>query len=128
MLRRRDFLSGSVLGSVGLAATGAGSAQAAERAAAADAGSFDICVVGGSCTGVFAAVRAAEAISYYGGTVAGIAAIFSTETECMGIPIASIFDPASIPDYISYNPVDCPLCKAGWKVEALVNSHGCSKL
>lgn len=76
----------------------------------------------------FTAVRAAEAISYYGGTVAGIAAIFSTETECMGIPIASIFDPASIPDYISYNPVDCPLCKAGWKVEALVNSHGCSKL
>ena len=76
MLKRRDFLKGSVLGSVGLSVTGAGSARAAETAAA-EAGSFDLCVVGGSCTGVFAAVRAAEAglrvalverNMYFGGT------------------------------------------------------------
>ena len=60
MLQRRDFLKGSVLGSVGLAAPSARSVQA-EETAAAEAGSFDLCVVGGSCTGVFAAVRAAEA-------------------------------------------------------------------
>lgn len=76
----------------------------------------------------YTAIRAAEAITYYGGTVSGIAAIFATETECMNIPIISIFNPESLPDYASYNAYECPMCKAGWKVEALVNSHGLSKL
>ena len=58
MLQRRDFLRGSVLGSVGLAAGGLEAAQSVRNVRTLG---VDLCVVGGSATGVFAAVRAAEA-------------------------------------------------------------------
>ena len=53
---RRGFLAGAAA----LAAAPSVRAEASAPAApqAQDAGAFDVCVVGGSCTGVFAAVRA----------------------------------------------------------------------
>ena len=75
------------------------------------------------------AVQAAvEAVNYYGGTVAGLSAIFATTHECMGYEVTSIFDPASLPDYASFDSRDCPLCKAGQHIDALVNSFGYSAL
>ena len=71
---------------------------------------------------------AVEAVNYYGGMVAGLSAIFATTHECMGYPVTSIFDPASLPDYASYDSRDCPLCKAGQHIDALVNSFGYSAL
>lgn len=71
---------------------------------------------------------AIEAVNYYGGTVAGVSAIFSTAKECRGLPVRSVFDPNDLPDYKSYPSHECPLCKAGQKLDALVNSHGFSKL
>ena len=58
MLQRRDFLRGSVLGSVGLVA---GDLDAVQSVRNVRTLVVDLCVVGGSATGVFAAVRAAEA-------------------------------------------------------------------
>ena len=71
---------------------------------------------------------AIEAVNYYGGTVAGLSAIFATTHECLGIPVTSIFDPSSLPDYASFDSRDCPMCKAGQHIDALVNSFGYSAL
>ena len=69
-----------------------------------------------------------RAINYYGGTVAGLSAIFATATECLGIPVTSIFDPSNLPDYASFDSRECPMCKAGQHIDALVNSFGYSAL
>lgn len=71
---------------------------------------------------------AVDAIKYYGGIVEGIASIFATKETCEGLPIHSVFDPKDIPNYNSYPSHDCPLCKKGVKIDALINSHGYSKL
>lgn len=71
---------------------------------------------------------AIEAVQYYGGLVAGLSAIFSTCHEFMGYPVSSIFDPSTLPDYASYDSRSCPMCKAGQRIEALVNSFGYSAL
>ena len=76
----------------------------------------------------YTAQAAIEAVNYYGGAVAGLSAIFATTHECLGIPVTSIFDPSSLPDYASFDSRDCPMCKAGQHIDALVNSFGYSAL
>ena len=71
---------------------------------------------------------AMEAISYYGGNVAGISAIFSMQDSFMGHEIVSAFDPGDLPGYNSFTPMECPMCKAGQRLEGLVNNFGISKL
>lgn len=74
------------------------------------------------------AQTAIEAVRYYGGTVSGVSAIFSTAKECGGLPVRSVFDPNDLENYKIYPSYDCPLCKSGRKIDALINSHGFSKL
>lgn len=74
------------------------------------------------------AKAAVEAIEYYGGTAAGVASIFGTVKECAGLPIVSVFDPNDLEGYICSHSFDCPMCKNGEKVDALINSYGCSIL
>lgn len=74
------------------------------------------------------AQSAIDAVRYYGGTVSGVSAIFSTAKECGGLPVRSVFDPNDLEDYNSYPAHECPLCKAGKKIDALINSYGFSKL
>ena len=71
---------------------------------------------------------AIDAVRYYGGMVSGVSAIFSTATECQGIPVRSVFDPNDLEGYKCYPAHECPMCKSGQKLDALVNSHGFSKL
>ena len=71
---------------------------------------------------------AVDAIKYYGGNVSGVASIFSTKEEICGYPVRSVFNPKDLPDYQSYPAHECPMCKAGQKIDALINSHGFSKL
>lgn len=74
-------------------------------------------------------VRAAmEAIKYYGGEVVGIASIFSTVEECDGYLVNSVFNPKDLEGYYACPSHECPLCKEGKKLDALINSHGFSKL
>ena len=75
-----------------------------------------------------AAKAAIEAVQYYGGTVEGIASIFATADECQGIPVRSAFDPNDLQDYTIKPSHECPMCKKGQKIDALVNSFGFSKL
>ena len=87
-----------------------------------------ILVLAASVTTGFTARGAIEAINYYGGNVAGVAAIFATTDNCMGYPVKSVFNPNDLSDYASYGSYECPMCKAGQPVDALVNSFGYSKL
>lgn len=69
-----------------------------------------------------------ECIRYYGGQIAGISAIFSAVDAIEGYEIYSIFRQQDLPSYQTYRPVDCPLCRAGKKIDAIVNSYGYSAL
>ena len=72
--------------------------------------------------------RACEAVLYYGGKVCGICAVFSSVNKINGLEVKSIFTTKDIPDYRAYAPNECPMCKAGEKIEAIVNSYGYSRL
>ena len=72
--------------------------------------------------------RAYEAVLYYGGSVCGICSIFSSVNKINDLEVKSIFTAKDIPDYRAYAPSECPMCKAGQKIEAIVNSYGYSKL
>ncbi len=71
---------------------------------------------------------AIDAVNYYGGQTAGIAALFSTKEEIGGYKINSVFDPSHLDGYFSVPANECPLCKEGKKLDALINCHGYSKL
>lgn len=74
------------------------------------------------------ALSAVDAVRYYGGKVAGVSSIFSTAKECGGFPVRSVFDPNDLEGYEHHPAHECPMCKAGIKIDALINSHGFSKL
>ena len=87
-----------------------------------------VLVLAASITTGKSALAAIDAIKYYGGMVVGVSALFATLKECDGHPVHSIFDPNDLGDYESYKPHNCPKCKNGEKIEALVNSYGISML
>ena len=87
-----------------------------------------VLVLAASVTTGYTTKSAIEAVNYYGGHVAGIAALFATKHECEGHTVHSVFDPKDHADYQSYPSHECPLCKSGQKIDALVNSFGYSKL
>lgn len=67
-------------------------------------------------------------VRYYGANISGACAIFSAVKEVDNIPVVSVFHPEEIPNYQSYSPSECPLCKNGTPIDALVNSFGYSVL
>ena len=87
-----------------------------------------VLILAASVTTGYTAASAIEAIKYYNGHVSGISAIFATVDECNGYPVHSIFDPNDLDGYASYAAHECPMCKEGKKIDALVNSFGFSKI
>ncbi len=87
-----------------------------------------VLVLSASVTTGKSLLAAIDAVNYYGGTVVGASAIFATAEECDGYPVYSVFDPNDLEDYESFKPNNCPMCKNGEKLEAIVNSFGISKL
>ena len=88
----------------------------------------NVLILAASVTTGYTAQAATEAVRYYGGTVSGICSIFATTDTCAGHPVRSIFNPNDLKDYASFPSHECPLCKEGKKIEALVNSFGYSAL
>ena len=88
----------------------------------------NVLILASSVTTGYTARSAIEAIKYYGGMIAGVSAIFATVQECMGYTVRSVFNPNDLEDYATYQSHECPLCKAGHKLDALVNSFGYSKI
>ena len=81
-----------------------------------------------SCTTGHTAHKGVEAVGYYGGEVMGVAALYSAVDHLGDLPVRSVYDLSDIPDYASYDYKDCPFCKKGRKIDALVNSYGFSSL
>ena len=69
-----------------------------------------------------------ECIEYYGGDVIGVSSIFSTRHVVDSTDVFPIFTIDDLPGYESYKPADCPFCKKGIPIEAMVNGYGYSKL
>ena len=87
-----------------------------------------VLVLMASMTTGFTAKRSIEAIGYYGGFVAGVAAMYSAVKEAGGYPVASVYSLSDLPGYRSYDYRECPFCKQGQPIDALVNSFGYSAL
>ncbi len=69
-----------------------------------------------------------DCIDYYKGHIAAIVSIFSAVNKISDIPIDSLFTTADLPDYKNYPHKDCPLCREGKPIDAIVNGFGYSTL
>ncbi len=88
-----------------------------------------VLVLAASVTTGYTALGAMQAVDYYGGHVVGIASVFATVDQVGGYAVRSCFNPSEhLPDYASHLAHECPQCKAGVKLDALVNGFGYSKL
>ena len=86
-----------------------------------------VLILAASVTTGYTAQAALEAIRYYCGIPVGLCAIFACVEECEGFPVMSIYNTKNdLSDYVSKPSRECPLCKAGVKLDAMVNSHGIS--
>lgn len=72
--------------------------------------------------------QSVECIEYYEGSVCGIASIFSAVDKIHNIDVNAIFKSSDLPEYKAYSHYECPYCKKGIKVDAIVNSYGYSLL
>lgn len=88
-----------------------------------------VLVLMASATTGITASRSMECVGYYGGTVVGISAIYSAiEKTESGMPINALFRVSDLPDYASHSPHNCPMCRQGEKIDALVTGNGYSTL
>lgn len=71
---------------------------------------------------------AIEAVNYYGGNIVGVSAIFSSTEKCGDYIVNSVFNPHDLDGYFNTSAHECPLCKEKKKIDALINSHGFSKI
>lgn len=71
---------------------------------------------------------ALEGIRYYGGMPVGAATIFGGDFWVWNVPVVKLFGVEDLTGYQSWSATECPLCRAGVKVDALVNSYGYSKI
>lgn len=87
-----------------------------------------VLILAASVVSGYTAESAADAIRYFDGRTAGICSIFAKISECVGLPVYSVFNPGDLPDYVSGPAVSCPMCRRGEKITALVNGFGISVL
>ena len=87
-----------------------------------------VLILAASVSTGYTAQAAVEAIKYYEGQVVGICAVLASQDTCCGLPVRSVFDTRDLDNYFSLPSHECPLCKAGKKIDALVNAFGYSKL
>lgn len=71
---------------------------------------------------------ALECLSYYGGILVGISALFNYRPENMDQEIYSMFTNEDIPEYQIFNPDECVMCKEGHKLDAIVIHDGYTKV
>lgn len=72
--------------------------------------------------------RSIEGLEYYGGIIEGVGSIFSTVNSVDGMTVNTLFDGDDVVGYQAFPKADCPFCKQGHKIEAVVNGFGYSKL
>lgn len=72
--------------------------------------------------------RAVDCLQYYSGKLAAIGAIFSAIDKYDDMEVHALFSEKDLPHYDTFPANECPMCKIGNKIDALVNSFGYSKL
>lgn len=72
--------------------------------------------------------RSMEGIRYYGGIIESVASVFSTVRDVDGTPVETVFTQEDLPGYAAYTAQECPYCKKGQVLEAVVNGYGYAKL
>ena len=72
--------------------------------------------------------KAMRCVCYYGGSVAGVASIYSHLEEIGGVKVVSLFNTNDLPGYASYAPDECPLCRQGQGLDAVVDKFGYAAL
>lgn len=72
--------------------------------------------------------KSLRCIESYGGIVEGISVIFGVVSEIEGHPVNAVFSVDDLPDFRLSDPKDCPDCKNGVKLDAIVNSYGYTPL
>ena len=88
----------------------------------------NVLILAASVVTGYTAKSAIEAVTYYGGRVAGISSIFATVNNYLSYPVISAFNPNDLPGYVTYAPHECPYCRKGERLQGLVNSFGFSKI
>jgi orotate phosphoribosyltransferase len=73
-------------------------------------------------------LHSVRCLEFYGGIIEGISALFSASNNVGGHEVDSIFTVEDLDNYHSYDAADCPMCKEGKKLDALVNGYGYSLL
>ncbi len=87
----------------------------------------NVLILASSVTTGYTVMGAIEAVKYYGGKTVGICSLFSCIDEYEGFPVTSLFYAKDVvPDYESKVFTECPLCKEGLKLDAMINAHGIS--
>ena len=87
----------------------------------------NVLVLAASVTTGYTVQAAVDAIRYYSGKVAGVCSIFSCVDSCCGYDVESVFSMKNdLPDYASMASHECPMCKAGRRLDAMVNAFGVS--
>jgi orotate phosphoribosyltransferase len=71
---------------------------------------------------------ALECLSYYGGIVVGISALFNAYQDAPEREIYSMFTSEDIPGYQIFSPGKCDMCKNGRKLDALIINDGYTKM
>lgn len=88
----------------------------------------NVLILAGSINTGKTMLQSINTVIYYGGSVSGVCAVFSAVSKVAGMDIHAIFTKKNVPGYQVYANNDCPLCKEGKKVDAIVNSYGYSGL
>lgn len=87
----------------------------------------NVLVLAASVTTGYTVQAAVEAIRYYSGKPAGVCAIFTCVDECSGFDVNAVFTMKNdLPEYASKPSHECPMCKAGRRLDAMVNAFGVS--
>lgn len=76
----------------------------------------------------FTIKSALECLSYYGGRLVGISALFNAYTEKTEHEINSLFTNKDIPEYQMFSPSECSMCKDGSKLDAIIMHDGYTKI
>lgn len=73
--------------------------------------------------------KSMECVQYYGGIIAGVSSIYSAADRAAdGTPIHALYRLADLPDYACYPTHDCPMCRRGERIDALITGNGYSSL
>lgn len=68
--------------------------------------------------------KAIGTILAYGGKITGLSVIFANVDNVDGYPVNGVFTQQDLPDFKLSDPDNCDDCKAGKKLDAVVNSYG----